>query len=77
VGRARALISRTIRAVVLVARDERIPRPVRWITAFGLLPIPGPIDELALLLIAPVLVGFYREPMREAWGRTRPDQEGT
>jgi len=33
------------------------------------MPIPGPIDEVVLLLVAPVLVAFYREPMREAWER--------
>jgi hypothetical protein len=71
---------RTIRAVVLVARDRRIPKPLRWIAALGLLPIPGPVDEAVLLLVAPVLFGFYREPMREAWQRAAtpslPDQSG-
>lgn len=67
--RIRSSIGRTIRAVVLLARDERIPRPVRWIAGIGLLPIPGPVDEMVLLLIAPVFVGFYRVPMREAWER--------
>ena len=58
------------RAVSLrsVARDTRIPRPLRWLAAIGLLPIPGPFDEaLLLLLIAPVFLIFYRGPMREAW----------
>jgi len=51
-----------------VARDTRIPRPLRWLAAIGLLPIPGPFDEaLLLLLIAPVFLIFYRGPMREAW----------
>jgi len=27
--------------------DPRIPRPVRWLLIVGLLPIPGPVDELA------------------------------
>jgi hypothetical protein len=39
---------------------------VRAVAAFGLLPIPGPLDELVLVLIAPVLL-LYREPLREAW----------
>jgi hypothetical protein len=69
VARLRSVIARTLRAVVTVARDDRIPRPVRWIAGVGLLPIPGPVDEIVLLLVAPVLVGFYREPMREAWER--------
>jgi hypothetical protein len=69
VARLRSIIARTLRAIATVARDDRIPRPVRWIAGVGLLPIPGPVDEIVLLLIAPVLLGFYREPMREAWDR--------
>ena len=57
---------------MLAARDSRIPKPVRWVAGVGLLPIPGPVDEVLLLLIAPVLVGFYREPMRDAWERAEP-----
>jgi hypothetical protein len=55
----------------LLARDGRIPKPLRWIAGLALLPIPGPIDEVILLLIAPILLVFYREPMREAWRRAR------
>jgi hypothetical protein len=51
----------------LLARDARIPKPLRWIAGVALLPIPGPVDEVLLLLIAPVFVTFYRWPMREAW----------
>jgi hypothetical protein len=31
-----------------------------------LLPIPGPVDEAILLLVAPLFL-LYREPVREAW----------
>jgi hypothetical protein len=41
------------------------------IAAIGLLPIPGPVDEAILLLIAPVFAAFYRRPMREAWQQSR------
>jgi hypothetical protein len=51
----------------LLARDTRVPKPLRWIAAIGLLPIPGPIDEAVLLLVAPIFLVFYREPMRNAW----------
>jgi len=54
----------------LLARDSRIPKPLRWIAGLALLPIPGPVDEIILLLIAPILFVFYREPMREAWQRS-------
>ena len=67
--RARATLARTLRAMAIVARDTRIPRPLRWIAALGLLPIPGPVDEAVLLLVAPVFAIFYREPMRDAWRR--------
>jgi hypothetical protein len=55
--------------MILAARDSRIPKPVRWAAGIGLMPIPGPVDEVVLLLVAPILAAFYREPMREAWER--------
>jgi hypothetical protein len=70
VRKAAAFLARTVRAVTLLARDERVPRPLRGIAAIGLLPIPGPVDEVVLILIAPVLAIFYRDPMRDAWART-------
>lgn len=63
------LIPRAIRATKLIARDARLPRPLRWVAAVSLLPIPGPVDEALLLLIAPVFAIFYRAEMRHAWER--------
>ena len=57
----------TVRAVRLLVRDRRIPRPLRGLIALGLLPIPGPVDEGVLLLAALVLALFYRRPLHEAW----------
>jgi hypothetical protein len=67
----RAFVARSIRATKLIVSDERIPRPLRWVAGIALLPIPGPFDEAVLLLVAPILVVFYRRPMREAWRRAR------
>ena len=67
--KAGALLSRTVRAVALLAGDARIPRPLRATAAIGLLPLPGPLDEVILILVAPVFLIFYREPMRDAWAR--------
>ncbi len=72
--RAWAFLMRTVNAIRLLARDERIPKPLRWVAGIGLLPIPGPVDEFVLILIAPIFLAFYRKPMREAWGRSpRPN----
>jgi hypothetical protein len=65
--RVHGFIIRTIRATTHLARDARVPRPLRWIAGVGLLPIPGPVDEALLLLVAPILIVFYRGAMRDAW----------
>jgi hypothetical protein len=40
---------------------------LRWGGAAGLLPIPGPLDEFVLLVVAAVLWLFYRDRFTEAW----------
>jgi hypothetical protein len=65
-------VRRTVRAVKIVVRDGRIPRPVRWAAAFGLLPVPGPLDEVVLLLVGGVLWLFYRDQLIDAWHRADP-----
>jgi hypothetical protein len=66
------VIRRLIRAVKILARDGRIPRPLRGLAALGLLPVPGPFDEAVLVLVGVILYGFYREPMRDAWRQAGP-----
>ena len=60
-------VRRLLRALRIAARDPRIPRWLRLAAAVGVAPIPGPVDELVLLLVAIPLVLFYRRPLREAW----------
>jgi hypothetical protein len=60
---------RLIRAVKILARDGRIPRPLRGLVAFGLLPLPGPFDEAVLVVNGVILWIFYRDRLREAWER--------
>jgi hypothetical protein len=66
---ALAFLGRTIRAVRIAAKDKRIPKPLRWLAAVGLAPIPGPLDEGLLLIVAVPLALFYRRPLAEAWRR--------
>jgi len=79
----RLRLGRVLRALKIVARDRRIPRPLRWLAGLGLLPIPGPFDEALLLLLAPVFLVFYRGPLAEAWraasrsSSTEPSRDST
>ena len=66
----RSHLARALRLVKALARDSRIPRPVRCLIVAGLLPVPGPFDEivlaLALLLLALVRPGIFRTLWRES-----------
>ena len=66
----RRFLSHAVRAVRCLVTDRRIPRPLRWLIALGLLPVPGPFDEAVLVVAAAVLGVFYREPLRAAWRST-------
>jgi hypothetical protein len=70
--KARAFGGRTIRAVKLVLRNGRIPGPLRWGAALGLLPVPGPFDEAVLLAVGGILCLFYRNRLTDAWKRAAP-----
>lgn len=62
-----ASLRRIARAVRLVLRDGGLPRWLRALAAFGVAPIPGPVDEIVLLLVAAVLWIGYRDRLRAAW----------
>jgi hypothetical protein len=64
---ALSFLRHTLRAVRIAATDKRIPKPLRWLLALGLLPIPGPFDEALLILVAVPLALFYRRPLAQAW----------
>jgi hypothetical protein len=73
VERAFDFSRRVLRALRIAAADKRIPRPLRWIAALALLPIPGPFDEVILVLVALPLALLYRRPLAEAWRQAAPD----
>jgi len=63
-------VKRLVRAARFAATDRRIPSPLRWFAALGLVPVPGPFDEMVLLAAAVPLALFYREPLADAWRRS-------
>ena len=62
-------IRRVVRAVRLLARDNGLPRWLRALSAVGLAPLPGPFDEVVLLVVAAILWLCYRDRLRAAWVR--------
>jgi hypothetical protein len=64
-----AFLGRVIRAVRIAGTDNRIPRAFRWLAVVGIAPIPGPVDEALLLIVAVPLALFYRGPLAEARSR--------
>jgi len=60
-------VRRAVRAVRLLARDDRLPRWLRGLALLGLAPVPGPFDELVLLVVAAILWVGYRDRLRAAW----------
>jgi len=60
-------VNRIVRTVRLLARDGGLPRWLRGLAAIGLAPIPGPFDEVVLLVVAAILWLCYRERLRAAW----------
>ena len=62
-----SFLRRTLGAVRILVRDDRIPRPLKWLAVVGLLPVPGPFDEAVLLVVAAFLFAFRRDVLREAW----------
>ena len=53
-----------LRVARRLVTEPHLPRPLRWLVVFALLPIPGPVDEIALVLAAAVIAAFYRPRFR-------------
>ena len=70
-----ARLGRLLRTVRILARDGRIPMPLRGLALVGAAPIPGPFDEAALLLAGALLWMFHRDRLREAWALAAAAQD--
>ncbi|HEV7134324.1 MAG TPA: hypothetical protein VGN27_11400 [Gaiellaceae bacterium] len=60
-------LRRIVAAVRILVRDGSLPRWLRSLAAVGLAPVPGPFDEVVLLVVAAILWLGYRERLRAAW----------
>ena len=65
-----------LRLLRALARDPRIPRPLRWLLLIGLLPIPGPVDEAVGLVALGLIALFYRPVLREVRSRLAQGDRG-
>lgn len=65
-ARFAAWCRRVLRIAKALWRDDALPRPVRWLLVVGLLPIPGPFDEVMVLIALGVVWCFYRPALRRA-----------
>lgn len=52
------------RVAKALARDPELPRWLRAMLVFGLLPIPGPVDDVVAGAAAIIIVVFYRHRIR-------------
>ena len=66
------IVRRTARAVRILVRDGKLPRWLRGLAVLGVAPVPGPFDELVLLVVAAILWIGYRERLRAAWREAGP-----
>jgi len=62
-----------VRAVRNLVRDGKLPRWLRGLAVLGVAPVPGPFDELVLLIVAAILWIGYRERLRAAWRDAGPE----
>jgi hypothetical protein len=60
-----------LRAAKVLAREPNIPRWIRWLFVFGLMPIPLFFDEVALILATGLMLVFHRRSVVAAWTGTR------
>ncbi len=61
---------RGVRFLKALAADPDVPRTIRWLLLFAVLPIPGPVDELAgalaLFLLRRLRPGVVARHWRES-----------
>jgi hypothetical protein len=64
-------VKRLAKTLQALAKDPRIPRPVRWLLVLALLPIPGPVDEIIGLVALGLIALFWRPILQEIRAQQR------
>ncbi len=67
---------RLVRTAKLLAHEPSVPKWLRGLFVFGLLPIPLFFDELALIVATALLYVSHRQVVIEAWSRAGVDRFG-
>jgi hypothetical protein len=67
----RPQLKRAMRLGKALATDRRLPRYLRVMLAFGLLPIPGPIDDGVLVIAGLIVLVRHRSTFRAIVIETR------
>jgi len=62
---------RVVKAGRGLATDRRLPRWLRALIWFGVLPIPGPVDNVVLVLAVAVVWVWFRPVLVDAWATVR------
>jgi len=60
-------MKRLIRTTKELIKEDKLPRWLKIMAAFGIAPIPGPVDEIILFLVAIILIIFYRTLVLTTW----------
>jgi len=63
----RTRLQRLLRLAKLLSSDSRVPRPIRVLILAGLLPVPGPFDEIVLGGSLALLLVIRQGLIRTLW----------
>lgn len=61
---------RVVRTGKTIARSDDVPRWLRWLFVFGVMPIPLCLDEIALVVAVGLMLVLYRATLRSAWSES-------
>jgi hypothetical protein len=73
--RVMAVLATGLRATRIIAGNPGVPVLLRALLVAGMLPVPGPFDEVALTVALAWLFAFHRAELRDAIAQARNQEE--